>query len=160
MTVTLRDANPADAQVIADLLEQLVHPISTETTRHQLVLLSGTGNDRVLVAEAEGRVLGGVGLHWTPLLHWGQPLGRVTVLVVNEAVRGQGIGRALVAEAERLLGEAGCGAAEVTSNVRRAEAHAFYLRLGYGQPSAYFRRGLDDRPEDGLRESQRERQDP
>lgn len=147
MTVTLRDANPADAQVIADLLEQLGHPISPDTVGRQLAILGGTGNDRVLVAEAEGRVLGVLGLNWTPLLHRGQPLGRVTVLVVNEAARGQGIGSRLVAEAERVLREAGCSAVEVTSNVRRVEAHDFYLGLGYGQPSAYFRRSLDEQHE-------------
>ncbi len=140
--ITIRDAIPADAQIVTGLLKQLGHPISTEITRQQLVLLSSTGCDRVLVAEADGVVLGVLSLHWTPLLHRDNPLGRVTALVVDEAARGQGIGSRLVAEAERVLQEAGCNAVEVTSNVRRAEAHNFYRRLGYGQPSAYFRRSL------------------
>jgi len=160
MTVNVRDAAPADAQVIVDLLEQLGHPISPETTQHQLALLAGTGRDRVLVAEADGVVLGVLSLHWTPLLHRDRPLGRVTALVVDEAARGRGVGSRLVAEAERVLREAGCSAVEVTSNVRRAEAHDFYRGLGYEQPSAYFRHELDDRPEERQPDSQGERQNP
>lgn len=160
MTVNVRDAAPADAQAIVDLLEQPGHPISPETTQHQLALLAGTGRDRVLVAEADGVVLGVLSLHWTPLLHRDRPLGRVTALVVDEAARGQGLGSRLVAEAERVLREANCSAVEVTSNVRRAEAHDFYRSLGYGQSSAYFWRGLDELPEEGPPDSQEERQDP
>ena len=160
MTVTVRDAAPADVRAIVALLEQLGHPILPETTRHQLALLAGTDRDRVLVAEADGVVLGVLSLHWTPLLHRDRPLGRVTALVVEEAARGQGVGGRLVAEAERVLRVAGCSAVEVTSNVRRAEAHDFYRGLGYGQPSAYFRRGLDERPEDGQPDNQGERQEP
>jgi GNAT superfamily N-acetyltransferase len=159
MTVTLRDADPADAQSVAKLLEQLGHPISTETTRHQLALLSGTGRDRVLVAESDGVVLGVLSLHWTPLLHRDKLLGRITALVVDEAMRGRGVGSRLVAEGERILREAGCSAVEVTSNVRRAEAHDFYLGLGYEQSSAYFRRSLDDLPEEGQPDSQKKWQD-
>ena len=132
MTVTVRDAAATDAQRAAELLAQLGHPISTKTVERQLALLAGTGRDRVLVAEAEGVVFGVVSLHWTPLLHRDRPLGRITVLVVDEAARGQGIGSRLVAEAERVLREAGCSAVEVTSNVRRAEAHDFYRGLDYG----------------------------
>jgi len=95
-----------------------------------------------LVAEFGGAVVGVMSLHWSPLLHRERPIGRITALVVDEPVRGQGIGRALVLEAHRIFDELGCGAVEVTSNVRRAEAHMFYRALGYEQPSAYFRRIL------------------
>lgn len=159
MTVTVRDAAATDVQAIVDLLAQLGHPISTETVEGQLALLAGTGRDRVLVAESDGVVLGVLSLHWTPLLHRDKPLGRVTALVVDEAARGRGIGSRLVAEGEQVLREARCSAVEVTSNVRRAEAHDFYLGLGYGQPSAYFRRSLDGLPEEGQSDSQTERRD-
>jgi len=56
---------------------------------------------------------------------------RLTALVVGEAARRRGLGRALVervkAEARRL----GCDRLEVTSSVHGEDAHAFYARLGF-----------------------------
>lgn len=63
MTITVRDAVSADTQIVAKLLEQLGHPISADTTHNQLLLLSGTGCDCVLVAEADSVVLGVLSLH-------------------------------------------------------------------------------------------------
>ena len=156
--ISIREAASADAQAVADLLRQLGHPISAETIGRQLAILAATRCDRVLVAEAQGVVVGVLSLNWTPLLHRDRPLGRVTALVVDEAERGQGIGSRLVAEAERVLREMGCSAVEITSNIRRAEAHAFYRGLGYEQPSSYFRYSLDDLPEERLPGSQVKRQ--
>jgi len=57
------------------------------------------------------------------------------MLVVDERVRGGGIGAALVHAAERALTDASCGIVEVTSHVRREDAHRFYERLGYERTS-------------------------
>jgi len=58
--------------------------------------------------------------------------------VVDVPVRGRGVGRALVSAAEEVLAGEGCGLLEITSNVRRADAHAFYERLGYERTSFRF----------------------
>ncbi|MBN1483383.1 MAG: GNAT family N-acetyltransferase [Chloroflexia bacterium] len=55
----------------------------------------------------------------------------LTGLVVDEACRGQGLGRQLVVEVERWAIEQGCTAVTVRSNVVRRRAHQFYLDLGY-----------------------------
>ena len=65
------------------------------------------------------------------------------MMVVDEAVRGRGIGAELVRAAERALGERGCYMIEVTSHVRRADAHRFYERLGYEKTSVRLTRELD-----------------
>ena len=140
----MREAVAGDAEAIATLLSQLGPPVQTASVRQQIETLRKTGCDRVLVAERESVAVGVLSLHWTPLLHRDPPLGRITVLVVDEKVRGRGIGRELVTEAERILSEAGCSAVEVTSNLRRADAHEFYRGLGYEQPSAHFRRSLSE----------------
>ncbi len=60
------------------------------------------------------------------------------MMVVDGALRGQGIGAELVAAAERLLAERGCQLVEVTSNLRRTDAHRFWEREGYERTSARF----------------------
>ena len=76
------------------------------------------------------------------VLHRPMPVGRITALVVDDSARGQGLGRALVAAAEAALAGSGCGILEITSNMRFAEAHAFYEHLGYERTSVRFAKVL------------------
>ncbi len=89
----------------------------------------------VLVAELDGAAVGCLSTSAMRVLHRPAPVGRVSMMVVEEALRGRGIGAALVAAAERLLAAQGCYMVEVTSNARRTEAHRFYERLGYQRTS-------------------------
>jgi predicted N-acetyltransferase YhbS len=138
----IRVATRDDAEAITVLLAQLGHAADAETVVARLSRLAKADNNAVLVAEQDGGIVGLIGLHWLPLLHRPAPLGRITVLIVREEARRQGIGRLLVERAAEVFREAGCGSVEVTSNLRRTEAHAFYKRLGFETPSAYFRQSL------------------
>jgi GNAT superfamily N-acetyltransferase len=69
------------------------------------------------------------------VLHRPKPVGRISMMVVEERLRGQGIGAALVRAAEEWLVGQGCGLIEVTSNIARIEAHRFYEKLGYERTS-------------------------
>ncbi len=76
------------------------------------------------------------------VLHRPAPVGRISMMVVDEALRGQGIGARLVNAVEQALAESGCYMVEVSSNLRRTAAHAFYERLGYERTSYRFAREL------------------
>ncbi len=56
--------------------------------------------------------------------------------------RGQGIGEAMVLEAERLARAAGASCLRLTSNRARADAHRFYERLGFDRSHYGFKRPL------------------
>jgi predicted N-acetyltransferase YhbS len=139
--VHVRDARPGDAPALAALLAELGFPAPDDViaARLEAMLLA---RKVVLVAARDEAVIGVVTVHMTPVLHRPAPVGRLTALVVSASARGQGVGRALVEAAERSLASAGCGLVEVTSNLKRLGAHAFYERLGYEATSVRFKKDL------------------
>ena len=142
---TIRLANVTDADAISGLFTQLGHPAGPEAVAARLERFAQTGEE-ALVSELGGEVVGVTALSVMPTLHRPTSVGRMSVLVVSEAVRGRGVGRALVAAAEARLAERGCALVEVTSNQRRVEAHAFYEGLGYERTSYRFFKTLRARP--------------
>jgi GNAT superfamily N-acetyltransferase len=83
-------------------------------------------------------VVGLIGRHLMVTVHRPAPVGRIPVLVVAEDARGQNIGRMLVEAVEQWCRDEGCQLIEVTSNDRRAAAHAFYRHMGYERSSIRF----------------------
>ena len=135
--LAIRAARAADAAAIAALITELGYEVDAADVRSRMKGLS------VLVA-TKGELVGAATTSITKVLHRPKPVGRISMLVVTEQQRGGGIGRALVEAAEDRLRKAGCGLVEVTSNVRRLRAHAFYRRLGYERTSYRFARNLGD----------------
>ena len=143
MSPSIRLAVPADVAAITSLLTQLGYPASESEMAERLAAMIRIGPpDRVMVCEVDGAVAGVMTLHLTPELHRAKPIGRVTALVVDERVRNQRVGAAMMAEAERILRNDGAGLLEVTSNMRRTDAHRFYERLGYQKTSFRFAKEL------------------
>ena len=89
----------------------------------------------VLVAVIDGVVVGCLSTSVMRVLHRPAPVGRISMMVVDEALRSRGIGAHLVHAAEDALAAQGCYMVEVTSHQRRTEAHRFYERLGYAKTS-------------------------
>lgn len=140
----IRDAVATDAPELARLLTLLGHPTTTESIVTRWSEWSAAGNVALVCARPDGTLSGAGTLHRMMVLHRPKPVGRITALVVDVPERGQGIGRALVAAAEEMLERAGCGLLEITSHVRRVDAHAFYEHLGYERTSVRLAKRLDD----------------
>ena len=66
----------------------------------------------------------------------------VDALVVDAALRGEGIGRALMTEAHCRAEEIGCSRLELMSSKGLDQAHAFYSQLGYESTAEGFRHWL------------------
>ena len=133
----LRDAKSSDAARLVELIHELGHEISEKQVRKNLAALRKS-DETPLVATLNKKIVGLVGIHKTITVHRDAPLGRITILIVAKEAQGHGVGRMLVEEAEKLLRKTGCKLVEVTSNDRRAEAHAFYRHLGYERTSIRF----------------------
>ena len=138
--VRVRDARPKDAEAIATLITALGYEASAPDVRKRLAALRKDGGEALVVER--GALLGIVTIANLTVLHRPLAVGRLTLLVVDEEARGQGLGKALVAEAEARLKARGCGMIEVTSNRKRARAHEFYESLGYERTSYRFAKPL------------------
>jgi GNAT superfamily N-acetyltransferase len=136
----IREARTEDASAISVLIGALGFSASPEEVAERIQRLEHSGHP-VLVAE-EGRLVGCLTWHLMPVLHRSTPVGRISMLIVEESARGRGLGAALVHKAERRLALLGCSLVEVTSNQRLAEAHMFYERLGYCRTSLRFAKTL------------------
>jgi GNAT superfamily N-acetyltransferase len=133
----LRDAKPGDAPRLVELIHELGHEIDEKRVRRNLAALKKTG-ETPLVAAVGKQLVGMCGVGRRVVIHRPAPLGRITALVVTREAQGHGIGKMLVEAAEAWMRKGGCQLVEVTSNDRRAEAHAFYRRLGYERSSIRF----------------------
>ena len=137
----VREARPADAAAMVALIAQLEFTVDEAGVTDRLARLA-TDGEPVLLAEDDGAILGLLDWHVMTTIHRPRPVGRIVALVVADGQRGRGVGRALVAEAERRMRQRGCEKMEVTSNLKLAKAHAFYEAIGLEKSSFRFARDL------------------
>lgn len=130
-TFRIRAATVADAGALAALCDQLGYPVDALTIMRRLDEIAAHGAGVVLVAEsADAGVVGwGHVMSQHHLVH--DARAELTGLVVDEAKRGAGVGKALLRAAEAWAGAHGCAELVVRSNVIRERAHRFYLRENY-----------------------------
>ena len=133
----LRDAKPGDASRLVELIAELGHEVTEKQVRKNLAALKKAG-ETPIVATLDKAVVGLVGVHRMVTVHRPAPVGRIPILVVAKEAQGLGLGRMLVDAVEQWCREKGCQLIEVTSNDRRAEAHAFYRHMGYERSSIRF----------------------
>ena len=137
----IRDAKPADAPRLVELIRFLGHEIDEKSVRRNLTALKKTG-ETPLVATLGEDVVGLCGVAAQVMIHRDAPIGRISPLVVAEDAQGHGIGRLLVEAAEAWMRKKSCKLVEVTSNDSHTEAHAFYRHMGYERTSIRFAKTL------------------
>lgn len=139
--LVVRDAVASDADALVRLIAELEFTVDAAGVAERLDQLAGAG-EPVLVAERHGDVIAMLDWHVMMTIHRSRPVGRIASLVVTGECRGQGIGTALVQEAERRMRQRGCEKMEVTSNLRLDRAHAFYEGYGLERSSLRFFKDL------------------
>ncbi|HWZ86189.1 MAG TPA: GNAT family N-acetyltransferase [Thermoanaerobaculia bacterium] len=131
MTDATRRAEARDSPRLAELSTELGYPMTAGEAAERLRELSSHPDHAILVAEEKGRVAGWIQVS-LPRIFETPRRAEIAGLVVDEAVRGRGIGSGLVAAAAAWAREKGCLALRVRTNVVRERAQAFYRRAGFG----------------------------
>ncbi|PLR31407.1 GNAT family N-acetyltransferase [Chimaeribacter arupi] len=125
----IRSAGIQDIGRLQTLFLQLGYHTKRETVEARLK--EAEGRDGILVAESGSVVRGVVVIHFMTPVHEEGRWAVISALVIDEACRGEGLGQALLAEAERLSRQQGCTQIELSSSERRTRAHKFYEDNGY-----------------------------
>lgn len=97
-------------------------------------------NNELIVVESEGRVIGTMQLTYIPgISRHGATRLLIEAVRVDSALRGQGIGTAMMNWAHQRGRARGCALAQLTSDKHRPAAHRFYRALGYQQSHEGFK---------------------
>jgi predicted N-acetyltransferase YhbS len=142
MTVTLRRATQADAELIASLLSDLGYASTAADVVDRVQRSLESDTSCLLLAQSENDVTGLIAAELVPYFPNGSTVCRVTALVVAAQHRGRGLGEKLLACATDFAREHGCSGIELTSAHHRLDAHRFYERLGFSRTSLRFFRPL------------------
>ena len=140
--IEIRPARDADCDTISELLGELGYPTSPEEAMRRLGRLRAS-DYVVFVAVRDGQVAGLMSLHSVNGLHSSSPACYLMGLVTRSTLHGQGIGKALLREAEKWARAHGCDRVTLTSATHRADAHAFYEGQGFPETGRRFAKQLD-----------------
>ena len=128
---TIRLAIIEDTRALARLVGQLGYPSKVEQVHRRFEILVEKNDENVVfVAEINGTIIGWVHAHIYNLLV-DDPEIEIGGLIVDESMRGRGIGEQLMKAAETWAGEHNCNSIYLRSNTIRTRAHEFYKRIGY-----------------------------
>jgi len=127
----IRDAELNGAPELAVLVCELGHQTDhTEMeTRLELILLNPAY--KTFVAIMDGCVCGMIGTLTYPSYEHNDASGRILALVTSSTARRRGIGRALIAAAEKDFAQRGIRRVSLDTRLTREDAHKFYQLLGY-----------------------------
>ncbi|EOY5726223.1 aminoalkylphosphonate N-acetyltransferase [Enterobacter cloacae] len=140
---TLRPATADDAQIVYALICELKQAEFDHQVFHAGYLANlQDHNMRYQLAELNGQVVGMIGLHMQFHLHHARWIGEIQELVVMPEARGLKVGSQLLAWAEDIARQAGAELTELSTSVRRLDAHRFYVREGYTQSHFRFTKPL------------------
>jgi predicted N-acetyltransferase YhbS len=142
MEIQVRRATPGDADAIASLLHQLGYPAASAEVAGRLHRMSLDDRALVLVAGKDGKVVGLATAHILSVLNRSRDVAWLTALVVDESVRGTGVGRLLVKAVEDFARQSGCERLSVTTHKDRLPAREFYARIGLEETGRRFSKTL------------------
>ena len=126
----IRDARPADIPMVRRLIGQLADASDEAEFRARFERAAATPGHRIIVAEMDSEIVGVLHVFERPALE--KPCEAVVqALVVDGARRGNGIGEALMHEAETWAAARKLASTALYTRIDRDGARRFYERIGY-----------------------------
>jgi GNAT superfamily N-acetyltransferase len=144
-----REAVRADVPAIVALLADDVLGAARESTDPAAYLaafdaIAREGGNLVIVGEQAGEVVATYQITFISGLSLrAARRAQVESVRVRGDLRGQGVGRQLLDDAEARARSAGCALVQLTSNAARSDARRFYERNGYVASHIGFKRNLE-----------------
>ncbi|WP_211296479.1 GNAT family N-acetyltransferase [Paenibacillus donghaensis] len=136
----IRKCGMNDLEKVTALLREFGYPTTLSVMKERLESMENDPFNCTLVAELDHEVVGMIGLRQV-ISYYKQKdcITEITALIVSEELRGQGLGKRLVAAAEDWARQQGCCQLFLRSGnrVERAPAHAFYRHIGFEGTSGY-----------------------
>ena len=138
----IREGRSSDAPALAALMCELGYETTAAEMRRRLKSILIDGRFRTFVAVMENQVCGMIGTLTHASHEHNDFTGRITALVVSKRRRRSGIGRALIAVAEKNFARQGVTRVSLTTRFTREDAHQFYEALGYSKTGFRFAKAL------------------
>jgi len=129
--LTIRVAELNDAAALAELMCELGYETTRLEMQTRLEKIAADERYRTFVAVRDGKVCGMVGTLTCPSYEHNDPGGRILALATLSTMRRCGIGRALIAAAEKDFAQRGIRRVALNTQLTRDDAQKFYEALGY-----------------------------
>ena len=127
----IRVAEMNDAAALAQLMCELGYETTTSEMQMRMERIAADECYRTFVAVHDGKVCGMIGTLACPSYEHNDPGGRILALATLGAMRRHGIGRTLIATAEKDFAQRGIKHVTLNTQFAREDAHKFYESLGY-----------------------------
>ncbi len=129
--IEIREAKLSDAGAVAQLMCELGYPTTAVEMEQRLTSILANSSYKTLIAIVDGRACGMIGTIVQSSYEHNDPGGRILALAISQTMRRRGIGRALIATAEKDFAQKGIRRVALNTRLVREDAHKFYESLGY-----------------------------
>jgi len=130
MEIKIREMKIEDAESIAALSGQFGYPSSSSEIRERMLQLKEFPDNCGFVAIFKKEIIGWIHVMLSVRIE-SSPFYEISGLVVDENIRGKGIGTQLVNEVKKWCYRKEIHKLRVRCNITRIKSHDFYLKLGF-----------------------------
>jgi ribosomal protein S18 acetylase RimI-like enzyme len=120
-----------DAAALAQLMCELGYETTKSEMQMRLKRITTDERCRTFAAVCDGKVCGMISTVTYPSYEHNDLSGRILALVILRPMRRRGIGRALIATAEKDFAQRGIKRVALNTRLTREDTHKFYESLGY-----------------------------